>query len=67
VLGVQFGVEPPPDVVGNAVLGIGMAALLPGIINPIKLASIILAAVVAVLDVVMGLAGAVAILVSALA
>ena len=66
VLGVQFGVEPPPNVVGDAVLGIGMAVLLPGMINPIKFASVLLAGVVAVLDVVMGFAGAAAILISAL-
>jgi hypothetical protein len=66
VLGIQFGVEPPPNVVGDAVLGIGMAVLLPGMINPIKFASVLLAGVVAVLDVVMGFAGAAAILISAL-
>jgi hypothetical protein len=66
VLGVQFGVQPPPNVVGDAVLGIDMVALLPGMINPLKFASELLAAVVAVLDVVMGFAGAAAILISAL-
>jgi hypothetical protein len=67
VLGIQFGIEPPPNVVGDAVLGIGMAVLLPGMINPIKFASVLLAGVVAILDVVMGFAGAAAILISALA
>jgi hypothetical protein len=67
VMGAQFGLDPPPDLVGKAVLGIDMAALLPGLINTWKLTSPLLAAVVAVADVVMGFAGAVAILVSALA
>jgi hypothetical protein len=67
VMGAQFGVDPPPDLVGKAVLGIDMAALLPGLINTWKLTGQILAAVVAVADVVMGFAGAVAILISALA
>jgi hypothetical protein len=67
VLGDQFALEPPSSAVGDAVLGIGMAVLLPGMLNPIKFVSVLLAGVVAVLDVVMGFAGAAAILISALA
>jgi hypothetical protein len=67
VMGAQFGLDPPPDLVGKAVLGIDLAALLPGLINTWKLTDPILAAVVAIADVVMGFAGAVAILISALA
>ncbi len=67
VMGAEFGVDPPPDLISKAVLGIDMAALLPGLINTWKLTGVILAAVVAVADVVMGFAGAVAILLSGLA
>ena len=57
VMGAEFGVDPPPDLISKAVLGIDMAALLPGLINTWKLTGVILAAVVAVADVVMGFAG----------
>ena len=67
VMGAQFGVDAPPDLIGKAVLGVDMAALLPGLINTWKLTNEILAAVVAIADVVMGFAGAVAILLSGLA
>jgi len=59
VLSIEFGVQPPPNLIGEAALGVTMAALLPGLINPLKLASEPGAVVVAVLDVVMGLAVAV--------
>ena len=59
VLSIEFGVQPPPDLIHKAALGVTMAALLPSLINPVKLASEIGAIVVAVLDVVMGLAVAV--------
>ena len=59
VLSIEFGVQPPPNVINQVALGVTMAALLPSLINPLKLASEIGAVVVAVLDVVMGLAVAV--------
>ena len=58
-MSIEFGVQPPPNVINQVALGVTMAALLPGLINPLKLASEIGAMVVAVLDVVMGLAVAV--------
>lgn len=67
VMGAQFGLAPPPDLVGKAVLGLDIATELPGVINTWKLTWEVLAAVVAIADVVMGFAGAVAILLSALA
>ena len=67
VMGAQFGKDPPPDLIGKAVLGIDIATQLPGVINTWKLTGEILAAVVAIADVVMGFAGAVATLISALA
>jgi hypothetical protein len=59
IMSIEFGVDPPPDLISKAALGVSMAALLPSLINPAKLASEIGAIVVAVLDVVMGLAVAV--------
>jgi hypothetical protein len=59
VLSIEFGVQPPPNLINQAALGVAMAALLPGLINPLKLATEVGAIVVAVLDVIMGLAVAV--------
>ena len=67
VMGAQFGKDPPPDLIGKAVLGIDIATQLPGAINTWKLTVELLAVVVAIADVVMGFAGAVATLISALA
>ena len=63
VMGAQFHYEPPPDPVGDAVLGLGIAALLPGAVNTGKAVGppVPLAPVVAVLDVVMCVVGAAAI------
>ncbi len=61
ILGEQFKHKPPADVIGDVEFGIEVAALLPGFINPAKLAGEIPAIVVGVLDVIMGLAGAVGI------
>ncbi|MBV9172420.1 MAG: PQQ-like beta-propeller repeat protein [Chloroflexi bacterium] len=55
-----FHAEPPPNPLGDAALGLSIASALPGIINPLKLQSELGAAVVAVLDVVMGIAAGVA-------
>ncbi|MBV9542884.1 MAG: hypothetical protein JOY61_00720, partial [Chloroflexi bacterium] len=60
-LGEQFKQKPPPDVIGDVEFGIEVAALLPGFINPAKLVGEIPAIVVGLLDVIMGLAGAVGI------
>ncbi len=61
ILGEQFKNKPPADVIGDVVFGIEVAALLPGFVNPAKLAGEIPAIVVGVLDAIMGVAGAVAI------
>jgi hypothetical protein len=60
VLGVQFKTSPPSSTVGDAALGISIATLLPGTINPAKLESAVGQALVVSLDVIMGLAGCVA-------
>jgi hypothetical protein len=45
VMGGQFGIDPSPEDVGKAVLGIDPSALLPGLISGCKLTGQILAAV----------------------
>ena len=61
ILGEQFKNKPPADVIGDVVFGINVADLLPGFVNPAKLVGEVPAIVVGVLDVIMGLAGAVGI------
>jgi len=66
-LGQEFKDTPGPDIIDDAEFGLEVAALLPGFLNPAKLISVILAAGVAILDVVMGFAGATEILINTFA
>jgi hypothetical protein len=60
MLGCQFDDNPPADGIGDAALGLSIASLLPGLINPLKLTGADGAVVVAAADVIFGVVGCVA-------
>jgi hypothetical protein len=60
IAGVQYHDNPPTNGIANAVLGLDIAACLPGFINPIKLNSELGAIVVAASDVIFGAVACVA-------
>ena len=56
----EFHDNPSPNTLGDAALGLDIAALLPGVINPVKLNGEEAAIVVAACDVVFGIVACVA-------
>ena len=60
ITGCQFHDSPPPNGIGDAALGLDIASLLPGFINPVKLNGEEGAIVVAASDVIFGIVACVA-------